>query len=108
MFVMNFEMEILNTDKTGKVGSPSHAKEIHALKVQGGEYLAMCQRKCLNLGTCIGIQFDKKSFDCKIIDVTKFDSLNTHELPANYTQMQLIHPLRNSSIYGYQTQLITK
>lgn len=94
--------------KNTKNGPPSHEKQLHELKVNGGQSFTMCQRKCLNLTICIGIQFNKHDFDCKIIDVTNFDLLTTNESLANYTQLQLIHPLRNSSIYGFQTQLIAK
>lgn len=108
MIIDQNERDTAQVSHATKIGSNSSPNLLRELKfMQDGQYFTECQKKCLDLSTCIGIQFNKQNYDCKMVDVLNSDSM-TSSLSVNYTGVQLIHPQRNSKIYGFQTQLIAK
>lgn len=93
--------------KSGTVSSDKLKRELKF--AEDIKYFEECQWKCLNLTTCAGIdiEFNDAGYDCSVIDVRNIDSLTINSV-SNTTRIQLVHPLRNSTIYGFATQMIAK
>lgn len=94
--------------KVGSAGSaPTPEKQRQLKNAMNDEFFVECQSRCLNVSTCIALQYNSQNYDCKLVDLMNWNSL-AYPLPINYTAVYVTHPFRNSPTYGFSTQRIAR